>query len=100
MSEKPYRPPLGWLLLGLAYGIIVGHWIAFGVLIPPGRSFQYGERLAFTFLGCMFAGVVIAAVLERQLQRLSIHYAWLSWFLVAAVYFLVFGLPIMNAARE
>jgi hypothetical protein len=100
VNDKHYRPPVGWLTLGLAYGVVLGHWIAYGNLIPVGRASEYPERLALALLGCAFAGAVVAAVFERKLQRVSIHYAWLIWCFVAAAYFLIFGLPIMGAARE
>ena len=100
MNAKPYRPPVGWLTLGLAYGLILGHWIAYGHLIPVGRASEHPERLAFTLLGCAFAGAIVATVYERKLKQFSIHYAWLIWCCVAAAYFLFFGLPIMGAARE
>ncbi|MFN0017663.1 MAG: hypothetical protein ACKVP0_05340 [Pirellulaceae bacterium] len=100
MNDKPYRPPVGWLTLGLAYGVILGHWFAYANLIPLGRADEYPERLAFTMLGCAFAGIVFSAALERWLQRMSIQYAWKIWCLVAAGYFLLYGIPVMNAVRE
>jgi hypothetical protein len=100
VNTKSYRPPVGWLLLGLAYGVILGHWIAYRVLIPPGYEFRYGERLAFTILGFAFAGVVVAAMLERRLQRLSIHRAWMIWFSLAMVYYFVIVAPFLGRARE
>ena len=93
--------PFGWLILGLAVGVIVGHAIAYSVAIPPGYTFRYVERLAFVLVACAVHGVGIGAVAERRLQRhCPIGVAWVIWCLGAIAYFLGYGLPMMNAARE
>ena len=100
MSDKPKRPPFGWLILGLASGAVLGHWISFAFAIPVGYASEFAERLALIILACTFAGALVGVIFERDLQRLSLPYCWLAWFLVAASYFILFGFPIMQAARE
>ena len=61
--------PFGWLILGLAVGVIVGHAIAYSVAIPPGYAFRYVGRLDLYSRCVAVLGVGIGVVAERWLQR-------------------------------
>ena len=93
VSEK--RPPFGWLLLGLAFGIVVGHWVAYG-LSPPGSRSNYALiRVELAFLGSL-----IGAVCEPLLKRFSLRYAWALWFVFAIAYWVFIGFELVMAPME
>ena len=97
-KEKNFQ--FGWRILGLAAGLVLGHGIAYGLVIPPGYAFRYADRLAFVLVVCALTGIVIAEFAERWLNRFSIVDAWKMFILLAIAYHIVYGLGVMQAARE
>ena len=92
MSEK--RPPFGWLLLGLAFGIVVGHWVAY-VLSPPGSRSNYSLiRVELAFLGSL-----IGAACEPFLKRFPLEYGFKLWLVFAIAYWIFIGYELTMAPR-
>jgi hypothetical protein len=94
------KPQFGWLVMGLLFGLLVGHYIAYAWVIPPGYGFRFGDSLLSILLACSICGIFVGAILERPLRRVSIEYASVVLVVISLAYFFLYGFPIMNASRE
>ncbi len=96
--NSSYRPSFGWLLLGLAWGVIIGHLMAAHLLISVYSPHGFLRLWALTLLGGGAVGLGGGVVVDSLGKRST---NWLDWAALGVAFIVaVLLLPQVNVAHE
>lgn len=92
------RPSFGWLILGMAWGLLAGHAFGMFFVVPQFDSRDYARWCLFAMLAGGMLGIGVGALIDCFTKRSATWLDWVVFPLVVLLYLML--MPAVGAAAE